>query len=162
MKIDTAAFGDVYRVARFMRSRDIYEFLAVSPMESHEGLVMQIMERYGNRNDLIVAKDHGEAVAIGGLIQHRPNVATLLFFATDGFPAIALGLTRFIRQKLFPRVKRAGIHRIEAISIAGYHETHRWIEILGLKREAEFKGYGKNGETFVQFAWVSDAVPSRH
>lgn len=162
MKIDVATFGDVYRVARFMRTRDIEEFLAVCPVQTHEGLIMRLMERFGNRDDLIVARDGGEAVAIGGLIEHRPHVATLLFFATDGFPAIALGLTRFIRQRLFPRVKRAGVHRIEAVSIAGYHETHRWIEILGLKREAEFRGYGKNGETFVQFAWVSDAVPSRH
>lgn len=162
MKTEVATFGDVYSVARNMRARDIEEFLAVSPVTTHDGLVMRLIERFGHHQGLIVAKEGDVAIAIGGLIELRPHVATLLFFATDRFPSIALALTRFIRQKLFPRVKRAGVHRIEAVSIEGYEEAHRWIEILGLKREAELRGYGKNGETFIQFAWVSDACKTRH
>ena len=35
---------------------------------------------------------------------------------------------------------------------------HRWLGIIGLKREAALRGFGKNGETFHQFAWVADHV----
>ena len=38
-------------------------------------------------------------------------------------------------------------------------EVHRWVELLGLKREAVMPKYGKGGETYIQFAWVADAGP---
>ena len=40
----------------------------------------------------------------------------------------------------------------------GYHELHRWLGIIGLKREGALRGFGRNGETFHQFAWVADDV----
>jgi hypothetical protein len=156
MRIETATPTATRIVAERMRARDEAEFLAVSHAANRDELVQALVGAYGSRHDLIMASDGAGPVAIGGLIEHRPNVATLLFFATDSFQSIALGLTRFIRCNLFPKVIAAGVHRIECVSIDGYAETHRWIELLGLKREAVFKRYGKGAEDFVQFAWVSD------
>jgi hypothetical protein len=82
---------------------------------------------------------------------------TLAFFATDQFPEIALGLTKFIKDRLFPRYRAEGVHRIECLSMEGYDAAHRWIGVLGLKREAVLPKFGKGGETFFQFAWVADA-----
>jgi hypothetical protein len=76
------------------------------------------------------------------------------------FPKIALALTRFIRSRLFPRYRANGVHRIECASLDGYVEVHRWIELLGLRQEAVMPGYGRGGETFLQFAWVADARPT--
>jgi hypothetical protein len=158
MRIEPATPSAIRAVAEHMRDQDAAEFLAVSHAETRDELVEGLVSGYGPRDDLIMAcTDDLEPVAIGGLIEHRPNVATLLFFATDAFPQIALGLTRFIRCNLFPKVIEAGVHRIECISIADYTENHRWIQLLGLREPPMLlKRYGKSAEDFLMFAWVVD------
>ena len=148
---------DLSFVAQNMRERDLMEFMAVSEAESREQLARLIARRYDGHPGLICGYGDETPVAIGAMVQARPNVVTLMFFATDSFPSIANELTRFIRQRLFPRYQNEGVHRIECVSIDGYRETHRWIKALGLKHEAEHKAYGKNGETFHTFAKVSYA-----
>ena len=159
MKIDAPLRADVRHVAENMRQKDIVEFRAVSRAENTDELAEALIERYGDRGDTICARlDDGTPVAVGAMIESRFNVVTLLFFATDDFPQIAMALTKFIVQRLFPRYRNAGVHRIECVSHVGYTEAHRWIETLGLEKEAEMPGYGRNGETYFQFAWVDDRV----
>ena len=159
MKIDAPLRADVRHVAENMRQKDIVEFRAVSRAENTDELAEALIERYGDRGDTICARlDDGTPVAVGAMIESRFNVVTLLFFATDDFPQIAMALTKFIVQRLFPRYRNAGVHRIECVSHVDYTEAHRWIETLGLEKEAEMPGYGRNGETYFQFAWVDDRV----
>lgn len=157
MKINQASYADVLTVAREMRDRDFDEFSAVSPADTREDLARLLAERYGGRDDVLCAGDDEGPICIGGTIEARPNVLTLLFFATDRFPSIALPVTRFIRNNMLPRFFAAGVHRIEAVSLAGYDGAHQWLELLGLERETRpLLGYGKNGEAFVQFSKVID------
>jgi hypothetical protein len=158
MKIDVPTAADLAVVAFRMRARDVAEFSAVNPVNNAEELAVLLCARYGGRHDTFCAYDGVKPVGFGAMIEGRPNVITLMFFATDAFPEIALGLTKFIKRELFPNYIKNGAHRIECVSIDGYVETHRWIEALGLKHEAALRGYGKNGETFHQFAWVADHV----
>lgn len=151
---------DVRVVARGMRQSDVDEFLAVSPARDREELAQSLLDRFGGHPAAIAVHDDAGPVCIGAGIEGRPNVVTLLFFATDRFPAAAIGVARFATRQLFPAYRRAGAHRIEAVSIDGYDEAHRWIGLLGLKHEATMPGYGKNGQTFHQFAWVADDVRS--
>lgn len=162
MKIRPPTAAEVVLVAKAMRERDLREFLAVSPHEMHATLTMGLAERFGDRSDTYgFYLDDNTPVAVGAMVQHRPNVVTLMFFATDDFTKVATELTKFIVNRLFPGYRKHGVHRIECISIDGYSEVHRWIELLGLQREGEpLLGYGKNRETFIQFAWVADARPS--
>jgi hypothetical protein len=156
MRIEAATPSAIRAVAEQMREQDAAEFLAVSHAESRDELVAGLVAAYGPRDDLIMAcTSDRRPVAVGGLIYNRPNVATLLFFATDEFRHVALGLTRFIRCSLFPKIIAAGVHRIECVSIAGYTENHRWIRLLGLKEPTiRLRGYGKNAEDFLLFSWV--------
>ena len=39
-------------------------------------------------------------------------------------------------------------------SIEGYKEIHRWLQFLGLQKEGEMPGYGRNGENFITFSYV--------
>ena len=155
MMVEPATVRTVREVAENMRERDRAEFMAVSPFQTHGQLVDEIVERYALHQDAyaFLAAD-GTPVGIAGLIQHRPNVITLLFFATEQFPEIASDLTRFVVQRLFPVYKARGVHRIECASIEGYGETHRWLGVLGLKEEAVMPCFGRGGETYIQFAWV--------
>ena len=144
-----------------MRERDFAEFSAVSFAEGRADLADSMAARYGNSPAIhIGVTDDGEPACVGGTIMARPNVVTLLSFATDRFPEIALPATRYIKKQLLPRLIEAGVHRIEAVSIAGYTDTHAWLETLGLTRETgPLYGYGKNGEAFIQFSWSSDVRP---
>jgi hypothetical protein len=161
MRIEPATREDVNFVASRMREADVREFSAVNYADNRWGLSVLLTDRYGDRGDLIVAlTDEDVPAAVGGLIEVRPNVFSLLFFATDEFRAVARGLTRWIKAELFPRVMEGG-YRIECWSIAEHAQAHRWIEALGLVRRYEDAGFGKNGETFVLFSWVKDAGPAR-
>lgn len=160
MQIDIATPQEIFDVAMHMRETDFFEFTAVSPIDSREDLAMTLMERYGPSGEVICARYEGQPTAIGSLVMTRPGVATLLFYATAKFPKIALPLTRWIKWELFPRSREAGIHRIECASIDGYEQAHRWIEMLGLRREAVMHGYGKRGETFHQFSMVKNVGPT--
>lgn len=160
MRIDPASVDDVRFAALNMRDRDYEEFSAVSPARDRTELAELLATRYGDRPDVMCGRDDGTAICIGGTIEARPNVITLLFFATDEFPKIALPITRFIRKNLFPKLIAAGAHRIEAVSMAGYDQTHAWLRTIGLEQETGLMhGYGKAGEAFVQFSWSANVRP---
>ena len=161
MITEAATVTAVREIAENMRLRDWAEFMAVSPFETHGQLVDAVVERYALHQDAYVFRaDDGTPVGVAGMIRHRPNVITLLFFATEQFAEIGSDLTRFVRKVLFPKYKELGVHRIECASIEGYAETHRWLEVLGLQQEAVMPGYGRGGETYIQFSWVADARPA--
>lgn len=160
MKIDAPTRQDVRVIARNMRERDKAEFMAVSKVQTAEDLVKALTNRYGNAEDAIGVFDGQEPVGIAALIEHRPNVVTLGFFATDRFPVIAVPFTKFVKQRLFPQYVAAGVHRIECVSKADYKAAHRWLRVLGLEQEAVMPGYGKGRETYLQFAKVFDASSS--
>lgn len=157
MKIELASLTDVHSVALKMRARDFQEFSAVAAADSRKALARLLALRYGSRPDVWCASGPAGPTAIGGALELRPRVLTLLFFATDDFNQIGRAVTRFIVQRLFPPLIAAGVHRIECVSLDGYDEIHRWIEFLGLRREFEapMRNYGKRGEAFVQFAWTA-------
>jgi len=154
VRIEGATRRDVEAVVRSMRDRDVDEFMAVSSAATRDELNYSLIKRYGSNPDALCVSKSGVPIGVGAMIEARPNVATLLFFANYLFPQVAIGLTRFIRGNLFPRYRGAGVHRIECVSMDGYAEAHRWIGLLGLKHEATMPGYGRDGQTFHQFAWV--------
>lgn len=155
LQIDPATPHDIFTVASAMRDSDFREFSAFYAGPTKLDIAYQLVMKYGNRDDVIVASDGGP-IAVGGLLQARPNVITLWMLATDDFPRIGLGLTRFLVKRMIPPLVDAGVHRIECASIEGYATAHTWIRALGLRQEAVMPGYGQNGETFIQFAWVKD------
>jgi hypothetical protein len=161
MKIERASREEVYQVALHMRERDFEEFSAIAPVDTRPELAALLAERYGGREDVLCGSLGGEPICIGGTIEGRPNVLTLLFFATDDFPKIGVSITRFIRNQLFPRYFVAGAHRIEAVSLAGYDHVHQWLRVIGLRPETgPMSGYGKRGEAFIQFSKVKDDCPA--
>ncbi len=154
MKIERATADAVRHVALNMRDRDFAEFSAVSPADTREQLAGVLSRSYGGREDVFAIYHEQAPVGIAGTIEAWPNVITLLFFATDDFPKVALPVTRFFRR-LFDRYEAAGIHRIQAISLHDYAQTHQWLRLFGLKQEtAPMLNYGRHGEAFIQFARI--------
>jgi hypothetical protein len=162
MKVDTATMNDASYVAAFMRERDVMEFLAVSTFTTPEALKQSLVQRAISVQSLC-AMHNDLPVGIGGLVETRPGVASLLFFATDEFPKIAIDLTRFVTRRLIPAYKDAGFHRIECVSHEAHVDAHRWIKQLGLSEEAVLQGFGRGGETYILFSWVAEHVrKTRH
>ena len=152
IRIEFATADTIRTVALTMRERDFAELSAVSQADTREELAELLADRYGCRPDVVCGSINGDLVCVGGAIETRPRVVSLLFFATDRFPEIGLQVTRVIRR-LFDRFEDVGVHRIEAVTLSGYDSIHRWLHILGLERETnELINYGKNGEKFYQFS----------
>lgn len=157
MNLEYPSEDDIRRVALDMRETDYREFIALSDQSTREGLALQLAVRFAGREDIFMASWAGWPVAVGGLIELRPHVVTLAMFATDDLPKIGGPLTKVLKG-MFSDVKRTGVHRIEAVSMVGHDDAHRWIQALGLAPEGgPMRGYGKGGEAYQQFAWVADA-----
>lgn len=162
MEIEPATAGDVQQVAVRMRAGDYDEFSAISFAQDRQHLAEILAARYGDRHDVLVGLWKGRPACIGGFVMGRPNVVSLLFFATDEFRSIGLGITRFIRQNLFPKLEAQGVHRFEAVSLATHSEAHKWLLLLGLTAETKpMLGYGREGQAFIQFAKVRDVCSAR-
>lgn len=137
-----------------MRDRDFREFSATSHATTREELAEVMVARYGGRADVLCGFCEGVPTTIGAAVEVWPGVISVLFFATDDFPRISIGLTCFLKRELVPSFLEAGVRRIQAISIEGHEDAHRWLQVLGLEKEAVFPCFGKGGETFIQFALV--------
>ena len=158
MKIKPATAEDIYEVALHMRDRDFKEINALNTTEGRDALAEVLARRYIGCPDILCASLDGKPIAVGGFLCLRPNVVSLMLFATNEFNHIGLSLTRWIKNEMFPRLEKAGVHRIEALSLDGYNEVHDWLRVLGLEDEGcAMRAFGKNKEDFRYFAKVTDA-----
>lgn len=140
-----SAWEDVAYVAARMRGTDREEILATSfsddPVEAVHKLA--VIPHIG----VTIWKD-APIVACGAVLTH-PNVASMYLFATERWPEVVLETTRFGRKTLIPLLYRAGVHRLQAVSLATHTEAHDWMASFGAHIEGRMRNYGKNGEEFV-------------
>lgn len=157
MQVSAATPIDVFTTAMGMRERDYAEIEAMAPVTGRCELADYLSNIYGGHPEVLsVRNDNGALVVVGGLIEWRPNVASLFLYATELFPTVAKPLTRFIRDDLIANAQKRGVHRFEAVSLASYETAHRWLGHIGLAQEAVCRGYGKRGEDYIQFSKVID------
>jgi hypothetical protein len=101
----------------------------------------------------------------------------VMFFGTQPMNAAALGIwalgtrharrsvpavTRYVVQELLPRKIAEGYRIMEARSIEGHTQAHRWIVGTGAKQIGEPFEYGKDGELFHLFRWTVDTYRDLH
>jgi hypothetical protein len=99
-----------------------------------------------------------EPIAVMGCAPLHPGVWSAFCFGTCRFSGISTDLTKFIIRVVCPALVAAGAHRLECWSIDGHTDAHRWLKILGAKRESVRRNYGRRGEDFYCFAWDFDSV----
>ena len=158
MRIDAPKKGDVRHVVDNIRPADADEFMAVSRFQTWDAHADHLVALYGGRDDTFCAYHGDTPVAIGAFVETWPGVVSIGLFASTDFPKIGRALTKFVRKRLIPSYQKQGIHRIACISKSDYAESHRWIEAIGLTKESEMRGFGRNGETFFQFSQVCNDV----
>lgn len=145
---DLGAHEARYIVNR-LRAGDQEEAYALRAGNSYE-LLKEILEDYGPHKWCASLE---RPIAMGGVTEMWPGVWCGWALATNEFPRIAAPLTRWVRRKAMPAIKRAGAHRLEVRSIESHTQSHRWLEILGFEREAVLRGYGRSQENFVVYRW---------
>jgi hypothetical protein len=145
VEIRPVNFQDLLYITERLREWDRREIFATLGSEQPIDLVRVTL--MGEGMTWIAYKD-SEPVAAFGASAMWPRVWSVWAFGTDRFREVALTLTRFIRRSMIPMLESSGAIRAECRSMDGHTEAHRWLESLGLRREATHPLYGKGGETF--------------
>lgn len=151
VQIAPLSLGLVAFVTQNMRPLDRLEANATSFSEEPADLAVDVCMHWGPTGAVLGIE---RPIAVIGATQRWPNVWTAWMFATDEFPRIGKAATRYARDVLLPTVRNVGMVRADARSLASNVAAHRWIELIGGRFESELKGFGKNGEDFVQFRWT--------
>ena len=146
--------SEVHDVALRMRQRDYDEISCLRWSDTREELANDLIHAFADFQNIYTIGRDDENIAIIAYVPLRKGVWSLGMFATDNFQKVGKFLTKRIIRDIIPSLSAAKAHRIEAQSISGYDEVHKWLKFLGLKEEAKLNGFGKNGEDFVQFSWV--------
>src|SRR5690349_19657860 len=112
-----------------MRESDRREIFATRTPDDRILLAHQAADfsRFG----AVIATDAGTPVCALGAVGQWPGLWNVWMFATDDWPRIAIGATRYVRRVLIPNLVNAGAHRAECKSIEGHKPAHRWLELLG-------------------------------
>lgn len=136
-------------VAVNMRDSDAREIFATRRDEDRARLAADT----ARRGDFAWCAGDGEPIVAIGVVFLWPGVWQAWMFATDRFDAVGFPLTRWVRRVMMPEIDRTGAHRVQAYSIEGHHQAHRWLEGLGAVHEFTHPNYGKNREPFRAYAW---------
>lgn len=94
-----------------------------------------------------------EPVAAFGCSPMWRGVWGMWMFATDNFHKVGLGMTKFVIRGIVPMLWEHDAHRLECKSMEGHVDAHRWLEVIGARREATHPGYGRDGQTFHTYVW---------
>jgi hypothetical protein len=95
----------------------------------------------------------GEPVAVNGVVPVRPGVVIAGAFGTPRWRSIIKPMTRWSLDYVIPLLRRANYHRGEAYVLSENTDSRRWIELLGGEVEAVLKGFGRQREDFLLYAW---------
>lgn len=139
----------VLSIALQMRVPDRAEIFATRFDTDAAALVDDLLA--GDPVGAVITADDGVAVAVIAGTEMWPGLWSLWMLATDRWPEVARGATRFAKNELWPTLKILGLRRGECRSAAAHTMAHRWIRYLGGRLESVHPAYGKDGETFIGF-----------
>lgn len=149
--IEQAGAREVSFVAAHMRAADRREIYCQRVDDCAR--TMALTMAYASPVHCYAAFDAGSPVAAFGASEQHPNMWTGWAFGTKQMRRAVPAISRHIRRHMIPDLLKAGAHRVEVRSIVGHDIAHRWLASLGAEREASLRGFGKNGEDFILFAW---------
>lgn len=143
-------FEPLHHVAANMRAKDAEEVFATCWRDDPAQLANCLIALPGD--GVVFKLDDVPACAMGAA-QMRPGVFSMWMFGTDDFPKVKFYVQKYSKRVIIPALVAAGCHRAECQSLASHTEAHDWLtRSFGAKKEAVLEGFGKNGETFFQFA----------
>lgn len=97
-----------------------------------------------------------QPAALIGATELHSGVWGLLGVGTDKWVEIWKPVTRLAKTEMMAKVKEAGAHRAQCLSLATAKSVHRWLRFLGATHEADMPSYGRKGENFILFSWLKE------
>ncbi len=157
-RISSFDLMDCAKVCSNLREDDRREIAATRGELDLDGVTRLIRDCERLQDHLVIAYNDDEPIAMMGGVPIHKGVFSGWMFATDRFDVIGLSMTKWAKRYFFAGLREMGAHRVEAHSIEGHTKSHRWIEAIGAKLEAEVPRFGMNGENFLRFAylWTED------
>jgi hypothetical protein len=146
---------DLLFVVQNMRQRDRSEVFATRWDDSSESLTDDLI---AGGEFAWIAGVPGKPIAAFGAAPVWNGVWAVWMVATDDWPEVALEVTRFIKRVMIQTLKDIGAHRAECRSWEGHPQAHRWLEMLGAKKESEIENFGRNGERFYLYCWTKEVT----
>jgi hypothetical protein len=157
MSLRPAVWGAVEHICLNLREQDVREVWALRVDEPTRE-ARSDLARHVNACALISPWAQtawlDEPVAVFVAAPRSPTTVDAVFLATERWGEIARAFTRHARRVIRPALAATGVKRIEA-RVWARHEACRWAELLGAELEARIARYGKNGETYLQYAWTA-------
>ena len=134
-----------------MRQLDAEEILPLTWTGRPEDVAAGIVGAGGLQ---FVALCDGAPVATWGTFERLPALWSVWMFATDRWPLVALSVTRHIRFMLPAVFEDVGAARADCWSMDGHDVAHRWLEMLGARREATVEDYGRPRKKYHCYSWT--------
>lgn len=138
-----------------LRPRDTAEIFCQIPGEpkTHElahTLVNYALHAFAVRID-------GQPVAAFGVSYLSAAAVSVWAFGTKRMRRAVPSITRHVRGVIVPDLIADGYRTMEARSMVGYVEAHRWMLSTGAVQADLPYVFGKNGEEFVTFRWTAES-----
>lgn len=154
MKIVKVNYDDLFYVANNMRQEDKEEIFATRWDDDPESMCLEIVNSphisaYANTMGI------DRPIAAIGAVPMWPGVWSVWMFATPEFHKIGKSMTKYVRDIMIPNLRKHG-HRAECRSHRNHKKAHRWLEMLGAKRESTLESFGKDKQDFFVYAWHND------
>lgn len=149
VSLEPATYADAVYVARRLRPNDSMEILPLLHGGA-EDLAFSAAGAHYNRTAL----HDGKPVAVVGATQIVATCWQVFMFATHEWPQVSLSVTRHIVKEMLPTLYDAGANRAECRTHADYDYAHRWLEMMGARREAVIPEYGREAATYYQYVWL--------
>jgi hypothetical protein len=150
---------DLDYVTHRLREDDLREVMATRWTDDPVALTSDIMSN--GEFGWIAGTEDRVPVAAFGAIPVWNGVWEVWLIATEDWPKVALGVTKFIKKTMIPAMREAGVHRAQCRSIEGHETAHRWLEFLGAHRESTMPKFGRDGETFHLYCWTEPGICPR-
>ena len=155
----------VLHVLANMRRVDAEEVCALRPDDDFFAIYRDLCA-LGSRHlwfEMVRPADCFQPVAFFGVVGTSPGNGQAHLIATDLFSlSDARQVAARIRDLVIPAMVDLGLHRVEALSLAGHEWAHRFLRGAGATREEARPGLGKAQENFRAFVWLGRDMPTPH
>lgn len=157
--IERAGVREISFVAAHMRDADRREIYCQRANDNARELATT--SAYVSPLHCYAAFEGGSPIAVYGASEQHPRMWTAWAFGTPRIRRAIPAISRHIREHVIDALLASGANRVEVRSIADHDIAHRWLESLGAEREGLLKGFGRNAEDFVLYAWRRDHFADR-
>jgi len=102
-----------------------------------------------------VIRDQDTPAVLVAAHEVTARTVSLSLIATDRWRRAALAVAKWAKRECMPQLLAAGYRRAECRAIDGHVDAQSFLEFLGFTLECRCPEFGRNGETFLQYAWRS-------